>query len=329
MATDPTGPRLPLTANARLAADALPPDAKAALAPVRVPAGRLDAAVAEVLRAQGEAAEGLPADAKKVELDEASVRRIEDLTGDEAARAAAGLAGLAAVAKSFPAAGPAEAAVEDGLRALAARVKIPGLAEAAAAEAPAPEPPAPAPAPAADDADLGSRPVARRCPRCSWDSSRLDVVEATTDDRLRWAASLYGGRFAKRYELLGGALAITFRALTTRELDAAYARAARDAREDPALFIPRAAEYQFYLCLDVVELPLQPRRLPVPHADCVGPGGAIDFDRLKAAVTTDVIPGDSLSRIANAKYQAFRALVDWMEAAVDSPDFLEGIGATI
>lgn len=297
----------------------------------RVPAGGIAAAVESVLAAQPAPADELPDDLPPVTLDETAIRHLSTLRGEELERAVAGFAAIADVARNVPAVAPAGTEppdVDAVLKSLAARGGAAGLAAVAAASPPAVEPEPKTPRTVEPD-DAGAKPVARVCPRCKWDSSRLDPVDATADDRLRWTASLYGARFVKTYPLLGGSVLVSFRAMTTRELDAAYARAAAEARDDAASFFARVGEYHFYLCLEAVEFPRDGVRLPVPHAACREADGTPDFAKLKTAVTTDVVTTESLSRMANAKFQAFRRLVEWMEAAADDPDFLAGIGATV
>ena len=75
------------------------------------------------------------------------------------------------------------------------------------------------------EADTNWDKVIDSCPHCGWDLKLDDPTEVDADDKMVFIQSIMGNkRFVKTYELLGGGLHITFRTLTTKEMDLIYAQ---------------------------------------------------------------------------------------------------------
>lgn len=135
--------------------------------------------------------------------------------------------------------------------AAAASIATPGLAEAMhaankatavfrgedvieddRAKVPPQSPPAAAPPPPVahtHESATGANVTLAYCPHCSWDLSQPDVAEPPHADKMSFLHCLLGqATYTKTYPLYGGNVEVTFRTLTTREIDVVYKQAFLD-----------------------------------------------------------------------------------------------------
>lgn len=85
-------------------------------------------------------------------------------------------------------------------------------------------PTTPPPAPQVNTSETGAtKATLMTCPHCAWDLSMPDIDEPDQETKLAFLHCLLGQKpFMKAYPLFGGQVAVTFRTLTTKELDIVY-----------------------------------------------------------------------------------------------------------
>lgn len=98
----------------------------------------------------------------------------------------------------------------------------------AATTTPATPPPVPE-ATHVHESPTGANAMMTNCPHCSWDLSQPDIAEPPHSDKMAFLHCLLGqSTYAKAYPLFGGNVEVTFRTLTTREIDTVYKQAYAD-----------------------------------------------------------------------------------------------------
>ena len=189
------------------------------------------------------------------------------------------------------------------------------------------------------------------CVHCGWDQSQPTIPEPESQDKQGFLQSVLGLKvFSKTYTLLGGALQLTFRSLTVKELDALYS-AAFAAQKTGLITI--AADYYEYLnrlrlCLQLqkisstrsalhISLPPGLTRSANPHAagfwdeflaekqKAAGAENSSDswdlLTQVQQYVMSEALSTESLQRVVTHACANFNRLVVKLEACVDDANF--------
>lgn len=229
-------------------------------------------------------------------------------------------------------------------------------AHQAAAESPPPprpapaEPPPPPPPsrPAADEPSPSSTgvtapPLPQLCPHCGWDLSLPHDIEVTDADKVLFVESLLAERpFQKEYELLGGRMTVTFRALTGAELDTIFAQCfherATGELKSEFDFYERVNRYRAFLQLVSLRSDRFLHEFPEGFTKETNPHAATHYElpesldpretglRLVADyVVTTALKTETLMRVVLAKCRQFNRLLAHLEAMADNADFFSSI----
>lgn len=200
----------------------------------------------------------------------------------------------------------------------------------------APQPPADTTVAEPDDAG-GTLPMTR-CPRCLWNMAHSFEAQPTADDRLSFVATVLGtARFKKIYVLLGGRLRVTFRSLTSAEVDLVF----RQMRIDQlrglilgeadyfgrlnmyrlACMVEQIADGEGAIISDVPEI------FDIPYDE--PEFGQPDQTRLVPMVewfNDNICKTESMRRMVAQKHREFQRLLEALEAQTSTPDFWTEIG---
>lgn len=215
----------------------------------------------------------------------------------------------------------------------------------AQAVAPAPElPPAPepAPAPAVDEPseplqpeDVDSRPVILPfCPRCGWDMRQKFEVEITDADKENFVVTLLGNlRFKKRYDLMGGRMQLTLRALTASENKLIYQQLLADQQAGKVVTEPEwyAQFIEYRLACSIESVADKDGKLlhAVPELKEMRfePRGPLDtaLPAMLDYVSENVLSQEVFKRLVGTYLREFQRLVEALEAMALEPSFWPGI----
>lgn len=197
-----------------------------------------------------------------------------------------------------------------------------------------------------DDGDLDARPGAgaaehpKNCPHCGFDLSKTELVAAADEDKLAWLVAQEGQqRFTKTYTLNGGRMAVTFRALTSKESDTAWRQIAVDGSADIRARAPDTEShywrnlmvYRMVMSVQQVWTPAQgPQDNPpldewqVDKEDYPAPNTKLYA--ILEPVTEALFPTESLRRAIGNAFHKFGLLIELLEAHADDDSFWNGIG---
>lgn len=193
--------------------------------------------------------------------------------------------------------------------------------------------------------DLGAEQVQTHCPHCKADLGQPETPEPPYGDKMAFLHSVLGQKnYAREYQLFGGAVSVTFRTLTSKELDACFALA-YDERQNGVL----RSEYDFWERANRLRMVLMVQKLKSdeffytmpdglsretsPFASVFWEDADIPMRSEKPAVgtfhlaevydwvMTNVFRTEQLNRMVSNECQKFNRLVNKMEAMVDTPDF--------
>jgi len=183
------------------------------------------------------------------------------------------------------------------------------------------------------------------CPHCQWDLSVPDVTEPSYADKLSFLHCLLGEQmFTKKYPLFDGNVEVTFRTLTTREVDVIYKQAYLDRQEGK---IPNEVDYWERLNRYRLMLQLQAFRslngngfykdLPDGYSKATNPqatGVWVNTEReaelqpnetgipaIETWIVDEVLRTEGVFRVVNNLCNQFNRLVIKMEAMADNSDF--------
>lgn len=190
-----------------------------------------------------------------------------------------------------------------------------------------------------EDAAEEDKPVEQlavtRCPRCEYDISLPYVNKPTEEDLQRYALALQPGigvRFTKDYKLAGG-LEVTFRTLSTRELQALGWQMELDSKTDIAqtTWLSRIDEYRlvWQICRIAKGSPALVE-FPAGHeaaSDCTK-----ESTNLPASLQwlkTEIITNETLLRLLLICLYDFNMRVANLETLARDPDFYNGIAASV
>lgn len=205
-----------------------------------------------------------------------------------------------------------------------------------AAAPPAPQPETPA-VPAAVDEDLTpALAFMPFCPRCGWDMRQKYDVNVTDRDKEDFVACLLGNtRFKRTFEILGGKLKVTLRALLTEETKAIYKQLIIDQQQgvvnSEAEWFAQMMDYRLACSVEsladkdgklisvvpeMAEMPFTPDKdnpLATPLA------ATLDY------VNTKVLAQEVTKRLVGTHLRQFQRLVEALEAMALEPSFWTGI----
>jgi hypothetical protein len=176
-----------------------------------------------------------------------------------------------------------------------------------------------------------------------WDLQVPDNTAPTDLDKQSYLQSLLGDKpYLKEYVLLGGSLTITFRTLTTREIDACFkqAYAARTAGKVDSMadFYELVQRFKLYLQLVRVKSTEFDHELPDGLSVETNPNAETFWEfpegepvepllEVEKYIFKNVLKTDTLSRLTNVRCAHFNRLVSKLEVLTDNPDFWKGIGS--
>lgn len=203
--------------------------------------------------------------------------------------------------------------------------------------APPPEPPMPA---FGDPTQLQSH-----CPHCDWDLTLNDIPEPSMIEKQAFVQSLLGQKpYLQEYQLLGGAIQVRFRTLTTREIDLIYKQAAYEARQGLIKsmddYTERVNRFRLYLQLLRVDggtaflhdLPEGLSPETNPHADTHWKAPQPDdpaatvLPIIEEFILNNVMRTEGINRVLQQQCSKFNRLVSKLEAMVDNADFWKRTG---
>ena len=188
------------------------------------------------------------------------------------------------------------------------------------------------------------------CPHCQWDLAVSDIPEPPYSDKMAFLHCLLGEKpFVKEFPLFNGNVLVSFRTLTTRELDVIYKQAYKD-RQDGKLpneldYYERLNRYRMLLQLQKFQT-VGPngfvKDLPDGYSEAANPGctGTWVSKENEAKLTPDetgipvieewmveeVLKSEHVFRLVNVTCNQFNRLVSKMEAMADNSDFWNPTG---
>lgn len=211
-------------------------------------------------------------------------------------------------------------------------VDVPPAAEPAKAEVETEAP--------AEDLSTFGGPTQTNCPHCGFDLSQDDIPEPGYLEKQAFLQAVLGERpFSQEYDLLGGEVKVTFRTLTTKEVDAIYTHVTWEKETGRVLsaldYFERINRHRMYLQLVQLdagsnfrhELPDGLSKETNPHASAFYdlPEPAHMYDRglgyVEDFMVTEVLRTEMLLRAVHNKCNEFNRLVARLEALIDNSDF--------
>lgn len=190
--------------------------------------------------------------------------------------------------------------------------------------------------PRKESAAGGELPI-KQCPRCLCDVTQAYDVEATADDKARYVAAILGGtRFTKTTKLLGGAVHVTYRGLTPREVETVFKQLNLDSRNGLFLgnadYMSKLQTYRF--CLSVAKIegttgimaevpPLDEIPYDEPAPDQPAQTALVP---LMEYIDKEVFHSESLRRVVFMGFHDFQRLTEKLEAMTTNEDFWHEIG---
>lgn len=245
-----------------------------------------------------------------------------------------------------PAAAVPAATAEEAAR-TAAQTQVPGLSDAikiatqAATQAPMPEIVPPPDKPSETGANL--KPAT--CPHCLWDLAQTEGITAPTEiDKASFVHSILGNKvWVKTVSLFGGALEVTYRTLTSAEVDTCFKQVYSDWKagniKDMTSYYEQVNRYR--LVLQLLEYRTAPRdgapgmteQLPDGYSAETNPGaeafwegtpteGAVtNLPDIEKHVTTKLLTTETHFRAVSSACHQFNRLAARLEAMADNSDF--------
>lgn len=216
---------------------------------------------------------------------------------------------------------------------------------------PPPKPKAPQPPPeyapqATAVSDTGAaHATLSHCPHCQWDLADVDVPEPPYSDKMGFMHSVLGLKpFVKSYPLFNGLMDVTFRTLTTREVDKVYLQtyADREAGKLPTEydFWERLNRYRMILQLHTVKVAGENgmfKELPDGYSKATNntssgvwvtpeQEGELGINKtglpdIEEFLIDEILKTEHVFRTVNAQCNQFNRLCSKLEAMVDNSDF--------
>jgi len=175
------------------------------------------------------------------------------------------------------------------------------------------------------------------CPRCGWDMRQKFDVEITDRDKEDFVACLLGNtRFKKKYELLGGRMVLTLRALLSEENKMIYKQLVLDQAAEriktEGEWYAQLIEYRLACSVESIADKSGKIISLVPELEEIGTiypkRERPDDTPLVAAlsfVNTKVLAQEVTKRLVGTHLRQFQRLVEALEAMALEPSFWTGI----
>jgi hypothetical protein len=192
--------------------------------------------------------------------------------------------------------------------------------------------------------DTGAIPQLSFCPHCSWDLGAPVVPEPAYGDKMSFLHALLGEKpWSKEIELFGGNVKVTFRTLTTQEIDVIYRQAYQDRRlgqiNTDNDFWERINRFRLFLQLQSMrtqgdlngfshDLPdgLSKETNPGAVGFWTSPDDALTQDEttlphIEKWITENVLRNEAIFRVVSQAANQFNRVAAKMEAMADNSDF--------
>lgn len=185
-----------------------------------------------------------------------------------------------------------------------------------------------------DHTGAGAQPS--HCPRCLWEINRPFTAEPTQEDRQHFMVGLLGlKRFSKAFPLLDGELTITYRTLTAVESRMVFEQLQYDLKYGKLVtqgdYLMAMADYRMSLAIESIHDKAGNIIASIPPVDELEYQPPEDGHKetpvaaLLESVLRDIIPHESMQRIAGLNHRQFQRIVEAMEAQISEPSFWKGI----
>lgn len=193
-------------------------------------------------------------------------------------------------------------------------------------------------APEEEPEGAGGTAALERCPRCLWKLDMPFEAEPTEADKQLFIAGVIGNtRFTKTYNLMGGNLQVTYRSLTSNEVDLVFHQIGIEARNGMILTEPeymmKLQDYRLVLSVERIAdgaghtIAECPPVFDIPYDE--PEAGRPEETRLRPMrewFMEEVCPSESLRRLVAQNHRVFQRVVEALEAMTSEPDFWSGIG---
>jgi hypothetical protein len=213
---------------------------------------------------------------------------------------------------------------------------------------PAPPPPAENAAPpvetptvAADQEDPqgfsdGSAALSR-CQHCNWPLAIPEKAEPTTDEIIRFAMSILGGKpFQSTKTFFGTSMQVTYRSISRRDSDLIYKQISADRRAgrllDEAEFWRYLWNYRLVVSLDSVIFDSDAYNVAAEVDERLNATSATDTETplpelLEALASQPMFLNEVIWNILDSNNRRFQDLVLALEAKADDPSFWSAVGS--
>jgi len=178
----------------------------------------------------------------------------------------------------------------------------------------------------------------KECPHCGFDLEKQDDTPITDLDKVNFVQAVLGGqRFRQERLLFGGRLKLTFRSLTSREVDMAFRQIVVDAQadlknrlvNDTPFYWRNLMTYRMLMSIEKVESDVNGtiEVPPVDEIDCEPPKFPdTKLVQVFEALIEQVCPTEQLRSVIGHAYNEFQAVCDKLQVMAESPDFWKAIG---
>lgn len=174
------------------------------------------------------------------------------------------------------------------------------------------------------------------CPRCGWDMRQKYDVNATERDKEDFVACLLGNtRFKRTFELFGGKLRVTLRALLTEETKAIYKQLIIDQQQEvvnsEAEWFAQMMDYRLACSVESLAdkdgklISVVPEMAEMPFMPDKGNPLSTPLVTTLDYVNTKVLAQEVTKRLVGTHLRQFQRLVEALEAMALEPSFWTGI----
>lgn len=209
-------------------------------------------------------------------------------------------------------------------------------AEAAPAPKPVPQPEEPVVPDAVEEALMPAMAFMPFCPRCGWDMRQKYDVNATDRDKEDFVACLLGNtRFKRTFDLFGGKLRVTLRALLTEETKAIYKQLIIDQQQgvvnSEAEWFAQMMDYRLACSVESLAdkdgklISVVPEMAEMPFTPDKDNPLATPLVATLDYVNTKVLAQEVTKRLVGTHLRQFQRLVEALEAMALEPSFWTGI----
>jgi len=160
------------------------------------------------------------------------------------------------------------------------------------------------------------------CPHCGWARGKEDKLTPSDLDVTNFVEAVLGGKpFRKAYTLYGGRLKMSFRTLTTQEIDAIYEQLRKDmvAGIIDNIYAERERRARYFAISMLEQLVLG------TNVYSMAPLAKMPLDKQLDMVMSKVLTTEMLVRHVTITAGEFRALADKLEVNATNPDFWKAV----